>query len=1111
MANNGTIVFNGNNTYSGATTVSTGKLYINGGNGSTTQNPSTIGVSSGATLGGMGTVNGLVTVASGGILEAGQGGTGVLTLKSGLTFNGAATVNFLSLNPATTSPTTVNASLVIGGTLNTNSNTVTIDILGSIPAIGNYALIGATGVQTSPTTTFTLGTPLPNRATGTLVVNSVNSNELDLDVTAISAITWTGNASPTPASSGSWDTGSINWVVGSTPTNYNDSPADAVIFDDTPATETSPSNQFNVAITGAGVHPASVTFNANNNVYTISGNAIAGSTGLNVNGSGGKVVLENTNTFTGATSIGSTSTLQLGTGTSGQDGSIGNTSGITVNGSLVYDLASSQTYTGVITGSGSVTVEGSGILELTNASNYGGGTTITGTLQLGNGTVGNDGSITGAILDNGVLTLDYFGSKTVPGAINGTGTVTKNGAGSATLGGNGTYSGGTFLNTGTLDFAGTITAGVMGSATTSPIGTGTLTINAGTTIDNTGTGAATLATNNFQNWNGNFTFNGTQSLNLGTGAVQLNTSLGVTQVTVNANTLTVGAIFGSIPGSALTKAGNGTLVLSGNNTYNGATTISAGTLQIGNGGTTGSLNTSSTITDNANLVFNNTGILGQGANFSAAPITGSGTLTQAGAGGTLVLTAANSYTGVTTISAGTLQVGSGGATGALGPGSVFDNATLAFKLSGPTTVANQISGSGSVVQAGAGTTTLGSVNGYSGGTTISSGTLAVGAVPFGASPLGSGAVTLSGGTLALKGQQQLTMTAGLLGTYFLTNPQAAYCNGNPDFHQGSNLTNYFNGVSHTAPNYVQAQTNTGTNTTTFNLGANFSSYVGASSATWTAATTDFAAMFNGFLNVPTAGAYTFGTNSDDGSVLFIDGNLVVNANQEQGPTQINANVTLTAGVHSIVIGFFQDGGGYALSAQAAPGSNVALVSGTNDIPYTTSASSFGLFTNSGTTGTSQAYSNNVVLSASSTVTVSGSPLAATLGSAAGTSLTVSNSPTLTVSSPDTSGSAYSLTLPGTTTLNSSVTFTVQNSTGSGAGTLTLAGNISDTTGPVRECSPSTGRAQWSWPMQPTPMAPIRARPLSTVASSFRLPRPGSPTPAARIRQATTSLRRRRSG
>ena len=53
----------------------------------------------------------------------------------------------------------------------------------------------------------------------------------------------------------------------------------------------------------------------------------------------------------------------------------------------------------------------------------------------------------------------------------------------------------------------------------------------------------------------------------------------------------------------LTQAGNGTTTLTGNNTNSGVTTISAGTLQLGDGGTTGSLGAGN-ITNNAALVIN---------------------------------------------------------------------------------------------------------------------------------------------------------------------------------------------------------------------------------------------------------------------------------------------------------------------------------------------------------------------------------------------------------------------------------------------------------------------------------------------------------------------------
>ena len=102
---------------------------------------------------------------------------------------------------------------------------------------------------------------------------------------------------------------------------------------------------------------------------------------------------------------------------------------------------------------------------------------------------------------------------------------------------------------------------------------------------------------------------------------------------------------------------------------------------------------------------------------------GLGGLTKLG-GGTLVLSAANSYGGTTTISAGILQVGDNGTTGTLGSGPVVDNATLVFVRSDAHTINNAISGNG-VVQNSIGTVTLGGNNTYTGSTTITGGTLLV--------------------------------------------------------------------------------------------------------------------------------------------------------------------------------------------------------------------------------------------------------------------------------------------------------------------------------------------------------------------------------------------------
>jgi autotransporter-associated beta strand protein len=189
-------------------------------------------------------------------------------------------------------------------------------------------------------------------------------------------------------------------------------------------------------------------------------------------------------------------------------------------------------------------------------------------------------------------------------------------------------------------------------------------------------------------------------------------------------------------GASLIKLGTGTMILSGNNTYTGLTAVLNGTLQLGDGGTSGSI---------LGNVFNHTTLaVNRSDTYTfGSIIVGDGRFVQMGSG-TTVLTANSFYTGGTTISAGTLQLGNGGASGSI-IGDVVDNGTFAINRSDTYTFGGVISGSGSVVQMGSGTTVLTGNNSYGGGTAINAGVLAVAAdANLGAT---SGGLSFSGGTL----------------------------------------------------------------------------------------------------------------------------------------------------------------------------------------------------------------------------------------------------------------------------------------------------------------------------------------------------------------------------
>ena len=279
-----------------------------------------------------------------------------------------------------------------------------------------------------------------------------------------------------------------------------------------------------------------------------------------------------------------------------------------------------------------------------------------GTLQIGNG--GASGSIIGNVTNNATLAFNRSNTYSFAGVISGTGAVNQIGTGTTVLTGLNSYGGGTTISGGTLSVSVDNNLG---------LATGGLTFNGGV-LQVTGT-----------------SFNGTSR------AITWGAAGGGFDIANGVNSFTVGqTLAGSGP---LSKLGAGSLILTANNSYAGGTTISGGTLMLGNGGTSGGI--VGDVTNDGTLAFNRSDAV-----TFAGVISGSGAVNQVGTGAT-VLTGDNSYAGGTTIAAGTLQLGDGGTSGSI-LGDVLNDGTLAFNRSDAMTFGGDITGSGAIRQIGSG-------------------------------------------------------------------------------------------------------------------------------------------------------------------------------------------------------------------------------------------------------------------------------------------------------------------------------------------------------------------------------------------------------------------------
>jgi autotransporter-associated beta strand protein len=752
----GTLTLSGNNTSSGPTTISGGILQIGNGGTSGSLGPGSVTNHAALTFNRSDVL--VVSTAISGSGSVSQLGTGTLILSGNNSYTGGTTLSAGTLLLDSTNAIGTSGTLTFtGGTLqssainttdysarfssaanqlyrlDTNSQNITL-ASALTSAGGSLTKLGDGTLTLTGTNTYSGGTTLSG---GTLALGSVGAIGTSgpitftggtLQASAVNTTDYSARFSSAANQLYRLDTHGQNLTLasalassGGSLTKLGDGTLTLTGNNSYSGTTTISNGTLQVGAggttgklgSGRVTNNAALTFNRSDDLTVASD--ISGSGSLTKLGEG-TLSLTGNNAYSGTTTI-SAGTLQLG---GGVYLSIGNGS-IVNHANLVFNFAGSFNVNNAISGTGNLVVA-DGVAKLISNNTYSGTTTITtdGALYYGDdGTTGSAGS--GAIINHGRLWLKRSDNLTVANTISGTGILYKSGAGRVSLTGANSYSGGTRLNEGTLALD---SAGALGSTGTIYFNGGTLQFSAANTTD----------------YSARFDAAASQ-------AYRINTN--------GQNIVFATALAGFSRG--LVKLGGGTLTLSGNNTYSGTTTISAGTLQIGNGGTSGSLG-SGAVTNDATLAFN------RSDNVTVAnTISGSGSLTKLGAG-TLTLTGANTYSGTTTIFAGTLQIGNGGTTGSLGSGNVTNNAALSFNRSDAFTVANTISGSGSLTQSGAGTAILTGDNTYSGSTTVSAGTLQVGNGGTGGS-LGSGDVTVaSGATLALNRSDAVTIANHISGS-----------------------------------------------------------------------------------------------------------------------------------------------------------------------------------------------------------------------------------------------------------------------------------------------------------------------------------------------------------
>ncbi len=665
-AGSGTLVLTADNTYTnGGTAVNAGTLQLGDG-GTAGTIAGAVSVASGATLAfnrsNAHTFSGIISGAGGVV----QRGTNTLTLSGANTFTGGVVVESGTLRATT------NTGALGAGTVTLNGGNLTL--------ANNTALnLGrATTLAADATITSDRGTNSGNGVTHTLGTLSLGAQTLTIAAggrvtggtagVTFGATTLTGNAAFAVGSSAQLNLGAVggNYSLTKSGAGTLALTAAGTYTGGTTVTGglvsfTSNLNRFgtgNITLNGGGLlwgssttldvsgrlnalGAAGATFNTGGNNVTFA-TALTGSGGLTKAGAG-TLTLNAANSYTGGTTvtgglISFTDLNRFGTGNITLNGGgllWGTGTTLDVSSRLnalgaagaTFNLGSNNvTLAGALTGTGGITKSGTGVLTLTGNNTFAGGVTISAGSVLGSGT---NPFGTGPITPGTSTSLGAAGNGTLTLGNELAGTATSSLAGSGTL--ILTNAANSFW-TMSINSGGTLVAaanGALGStAGQINVNTGTLAFSGGInyssakTVTFTGNGAAGR-NGAIDNLSGHNTFAGNLSLSGTDGRIgaAADTSLTLT-----------GTIGQQIAGWGVTYSGPGTVIVTGDNTYSGATTVAQGTLAVNN--TSGSGTGSGAVTVQSGAMLRGSGSLAGLATLQSgahlAPGNSPGTLTFAG-------------------------------------------------------------------------------------------------------------------------------------------------------------------------------------------------------------------------------------------------------------------------------------------------------------------------------------------------------------------------------------------------------------------------------------------------------------------------------------------------